>query len=76
MKKSRTTVLCLIAVALFGGMAVAQDSVTPVSDCGNPQIQNVAVRAAVAQEKKNAQPSQPRPQFRMPCDGSKPSCGR
>lgn len=40
MKNHRTSVLGLIAIALFGGMAVAQNPVNPVPKCGNPQIQN------------------------------------
>lgn len=40
MTNHHTSVLCLIAVVLFGGLAVAQNSVKPVPECGNPQIQN------------------------------------
>jgi hypothetical protein len=40
MKNHRTSVLGLIAVVLLTGMAAAQNSVTPVPQCGNPQIEN------------------------------------
>jgi hypothetical protein len=40
MKNHRTRVLGLIAVVLLTGMAAAQNSVTPVPHCGNPQIEN------------------------------------
>ena len=40
MKNHRTRVLGQIAVVLLTGMAAAQNSVTPVPHCGNPQIEN------------------------------------
>lgn len=40
MKNHRTSVLGLIAFALLGGMAVAQNSVNPVPRCVDLQIQN------------------------------------
>lgn len=40
MKNYFTTVLCLIGAAVFCTTAVAQNSVTPVPNCGTPQIQN------------------------------------
>lgn len=43
MKNHRISILGLIAFALLGGMAVAQNSVTPVPDCGIPQIQSDTV---------------------------------
>lgn len=40
MKNHRTSVLGLIAVVLLTGMAAAQNSVTPVPQCSNQQIEN------------------------------------